>query len=280
MSTPILPFTGERFTPERAGGVAQQHWHRYAFARPLVAGKRVLDAACGEGYGSALLARHAASVLALDADAPTIAHARQRYGAPNLRFEIADVARLEHLAPASVDVVVCFGTLERVQAQDAVLAGFARLLTDDGVLLVSAPDRRVADDAAASAGVVAGRALYREEFEALLGRHFPRCRLYGQRLAVQSQIWVLDGGPGATQLITRHGQEFYAGIRDTPAVHVAVCAKRGEALAGLPTLSLFADAAPGNADGDAASGDPRPVEARIAALESELARLKAERAAE
>ncbi|MCW5579095.1 MAG: class I SAM-dependent methyltransferase, partial [Dokdonella sp.] len=76
-----LPFTGERFTPECVREIWYEHWHRYAFARGLVAGKRVLDAACGEGYGSALLAAVAGSVTGVDVDADAIAHARARYGA-------------------------------------------------------------------------------------------------------------------------------------------------------------------------------------------------------
>ena len=54
-------FTGERFMPGCSGEIAYEHWHRYAFARRFVGGKRVLDAACGEGYGSALLSTVASS---------------------------------------------------------------------------------------------------------------------------------------------------------------------------------------------------------------------------
>ena len=63
---PVLPFTGERYTPERGREIAYEHWHRYALARPLAAGRRVLDAACGEGYGSALQARIASRSPFLD----------------------------------------------------------------------------------------------------------------------------------------------------------------------------------------------------------------------
>ena len=76
-----LAFTGERFLPACTGEIAYEHWHRYAFARRFVAGKRVLDAACGEGYGSALLGEAAASVVGVDIDAAMLARARARIGA-------------------------------------------------------------------------------------------------------------------------------------------------------------------------------------------------------
>ena len=82
----VLTFTGERFTPEVRGPIWYEHWHRYAVAVPAAAGLRVLDAACGEGYGSALLARTAAHVVGLDVDAEAVAHARERYARANLRF--------------------------------------------------------------------------------------------------------------------------------------------------------------------------------------------------
>ncbi len=66
--TASLPFTGERFTPEARGAIWYEHWHRYCVVLPAVAGKRVLDAACGEGYGSALLARAASEVVGVDID--------------------------------------------------------------------------------------------------------------------------------------------------------------------------------------------------------------------
>lgn len=275
-ATPPLPFTGERFTPECVREIAYEHWHRYAFARALVAGKRVLDAACGEGYGAALLARQAASVLGIDADAAAVAHARARYGHPALRFEVADVTRLDHLPTDSIDVVVCFETLEHVEDHDALMSGFVRVLSERGVLVISTPDKAATTDATGVVNPHHVRELYREEFEALLDRYFPRRRSYGQRLAFHSQLWALDGGSGATQLVTQHGNDFLGGVREAPSYHVAVCAKRGDVLGGLPAMSLFADAAQSvYADYRDEVQRNRNAAAHIAHLEAELARLRA-----
>src|SRR5213593_900297 len=85
--TTIPEFTGERFVPSCSGEIAYEHWHRYAFARRFAAGKRVLDAACGDGYGTALLGTVAASVAGIDVDIATIDHARATYGDGNrIRF--------------------------------------------------------------------------------------------------------------------------------------------------------------------------------------------------
>ena len=82
-----LDFTGERFTPDCPREIWYEHFHRYVFAQALVTGKTVLDAACGEGYGSALLARTAASVVGVDLAAEAILHAKTRYcGFENLDF--------------------------------------------------------------------------------------------------------------------------------------------------------------------------------------------------
>src|SRR6266566_4861453 len=106
--TTIPEFTGERFLPSCSGEIAYEHWHRYAFARRFVAGKRVLDAACGEGYGSALLGEAAASVVGVDIDGPTIAHALTRYGnGGGVRFIEGSCTELP-LPDASIDVVVSF----------------------------------------------------------------------------------------------------------------------------------------------------------------------------
>jgi len=73
-----LEFTGERFIPGVPGEIWYEHWHRYHFAAPIVAGRNVLDIACGAGYGSALLARSAARVTGADISPAALDHARAK----------------------------------------------------------------------------------------------------------------------------------------------------------------------------------------------------------
>jgi len=133
-----LTFTGERFVPGVGGEIVYEHVHRYAYARRYADGKRVLDAACGEGYGSALLSREAATVVGVDDGAAAIAHARARYHAPNLAYVQGSVLALP-LADASVDLVVSFETIEHLGEQREMLAEFRRVLAPDGVLILTAP---------------------------------------------------------------------------------------------------------------------------------------------
>jgi len=241
-AAPSLAFTGERYHPEVPREMAYEHWHRYAFAMALARGRRVLDAACGEGYGSALLARTAASVLGVDVSAEAIAHARARYVAAGLRFEQGDVRRLDGVPDASIDLVVSFETLEHLAEHEELLAAFTRVLVPEGLVVISRPDRRTYTDLSGEQNPHHVRELYREAFEALLARHFARFRLYGQRVVTQSVLWRLDGGSGATTTYTQDGEDIFGGLRVLPMYHVAVCAKRGESLAGLPALSCFSDA--------------------------------------
>jgi SAM-dependent methyltransferase len=135
-----LPLTGERTVP----GVAEEnYWFRrhevaYCFAVPYVAGRRVLEVGCGEGYGAALLATAAASVVGVDYDALTAAHAATSY--PQARFVRANLAALP--APTgSVDAVVTLQVIEHVWNHSEFVRECLRVLRPGGTLLVSTPNR-------------------------------------------------------------------------------------------------------------------------------------------
>ena len=279
MADPILPFTGERYTPERDREIAYEHWHRYALARALAPGRRVLDAACGEGYGSALLARAGGQVLGVDIDPGAVAHARARYaGLAGLRFDTGDATALDALPDAGFDLIVSFETLEHVQAQERLLDGFVRLLAPGGLLLVSTPDKHTYTDLSGERNPHHVRELYRDEFEALLAARFPARRLYAQKLLFQSVLWTLDDAPGATLSLTQDGPGIRDGLAYAPMYYLAACARDPRQLPPLPALSLFGDAAESvYADYRDEVRRNRAAAAHIAHLEAELARLRGER---
>ena len=281
---PELEFTGERFTPECVREIWYEHWHRYAFAREFAHGKRVLDAACGEGYGSALLAGPAASVLGVDIADNAIAHARARYGVQtNLAFQRGDCTALE-VAAGSFDLITSFETLEHVQAQENLIAGFARALAPDGVLLVSSPDKHTYSDISGFRNEFHVRELYRDELLALLAPRFPHVRLYGQKLLFQSAIWAMDAAPRsvAATTIPSTGTGPAPGLDYAPLYFIAVCSR--QPLPAMPDLALFGDREESvyrHYNGEvrknmAAGGRIAELEAEIAALRQQLAKSKAQ----
>ncbi len=281
-SAQALEFTGERFTPECVREIWYEHYHRYAFAQPFARGKRVLDAACGEGYGAALVAAEALSVLGVDVSSEAIAHACSRYRLPQLRFEQADVTALDHLPGGSFDLILSFETLEHLHAQKTMLQGFRRLLAPGGLLLVSTPDKRNYSEIPQFNNEHHVRELYRHEFEALLEGIFPHRRLYAQKLLFQSALWAMDalqGQPEATTL--GHDGRLDAGLAYPPLYYIAACAL--QPLPPLPAMHLFGDAEESVyahyhheiRKNMAAGARIQELEAQLASAQSELAALRA-----
>ena len=121
---PPLQLTGERTLPDVP---EENYWYRrhlavYEWIGARVLGRRVLDMACGEGYGSEVLSRTAAAVVGVDANPEAHEHARLRYQRENLGFERGLVETFGE--PGSYDAVVFLQTIEHVQDPVAVLAHF------------------------------------------------------------------------------------------------------------------------------------------------------------
>jgi SAM-dependent methyltransferase len=137
---PPLELTGERTLPDVP---AENYWYRrhlavYEWIGARVAGARVIDMACGEGYGAEVLSRSAASVLGVDANPEAFEHAQLRYRRQNLSFERGMVEM--HGEPGVYDAVVFLQTIEHVQDPAGVLGHFRRLLRPGGVAYVSTPN--------------------------------------------------------------------------------------------------------------------------------------------
>ena len=242
-ATPALNFTGERFTPEVRGPIWYEHWHRYAFASEMVRDKRVLDAACGEGYGSFLLARTAAQVTGVDISVEAVAHASERYPLPNLKFMQGSVAELP-LPNASVDVVVSFETIEHLEAQSEMLVEFRRVLAPEGLLVISSPNRPIYNEAGAVENQFHVRELDRAELKALLDPAFPQQSWHAQRVLAQSALWAEDEEGLGAQYLALPADAVHTNTQPAPPVYfVVVCAATGVTMPVLPTLSLFDDGA-------------------------------------
>ncbi|HUP29731.1 MAG TPA: class I SAM-dependent methyltransferase [Usitatibacter sp.] len=239
-----LPFTGERFVPGTTGEIWVEHWHRYHFAARWAAGKRVLDVACGEGYGTALLARHAAQVTGVDVSPDAIGHAQREYaGVANARFVQASCTAIP-LPDASIDVAVSFETLEHIAEQEAFLDELARVLVPGGVLVLSCPNKLEYTDRRNFANEFHVKELYREELAALVAPRFPHAQWYGQRPTFYSLIAPerMDGA-GAQLVEVDEARPAEASAQLSAALYFMIVASRDPAAlaATPPALSVLAD---------------------------------------
>ena len=137
----MAEFTGERVIPGEVDvDLLNEHMARYTFAARLARGKRVLDAGCGAGYGSAELARAAEQVVGVDRAPEAIAFARAHYAGDNLSFEEASCEALPH-SDASFELVVAFEVIEHLADWRGFLREARRVLAPNGQLVVSTPNK-------------------------------------------------------------------------------------------------------------------------------------------
>lgn len=233
-----MEFTGERYVPTEAGEIRHEHLHRYAWCAHLVEGKDVLDIACGEGYGSAMLAKSARSVRGVDIADDAIAHARVAYSTVRgLEFLQGDAAQIP-LADKSVDVVVSFETIEHHDRHREMLSEIRRVLRPDGLLVISSPNRVVYSELAGHHNEFHVKELDFAEFDAVLKEQFGNIRYFGQRLAVGSSIFTLQGDEATESSVgalTDTGADVVerAASLDDPVYFIAVA---GAPAAGLSML--------------------------------------------
>ncbi len=242
-----LPFTGERFVPHSPiakGDMWYEHWHRYHYVLPLVAGKKVLDVACGEGYGSALMSRSAAEVSGADISAAAITHARALYAdRANVQYFEASCTQLpfDH---ASFDVVVSFETIEHIAEQAEFLDEIKRVLKPDGVLILSCPNKAEYSDKRGFTNEFHVKELYRGELESLLAPRFAKRRWLSQRNAFVSLIAPEDLANIGGETLTVSQTASDSPVAPLPALYdLVVAGNNGTAIDALPLrVSVFSDA--------------------------------------
>ena len=236
-----LTFTGERFTPECVREIWYEHYHRYAFAKRLIAGKTILDAACGEGYGSNILAETAKQVTGLDIDSESIEHASLRYKKNNLRFVQGSCADLP-FEDDSFDMVISFETLEHLEQQQEMLVEFSRVLKKDGILIISTPDKKHYSDATGFKNEFHVKELYKEEFKQLINSHWQHQTWYSQAMAFSSIMEKIDSKESlfATDILDQGKLETDKKML-TSMYYIVIAAQQQITLPQLPDLHLFAD---------------------------------------
>jgi GT2 family glycosyltransferase/SAM-dependent methyltransferase len=239
----LIEWTGERCVPWTGDlQVVYEHYHRYLLARPLVGGKRVLDLASGEGYGSALLAQTAAEVVGLEIDPPSVAHSQATYDVPGLSFVEGSMLDLSRYGDGAFDVITCFEALEHVVEHEELLSGVRRVLAEDGVFLTSTPDRLIYSDHLHQHNPHHVRELSIDEFRDLLGGFFPHVRYWGQSVAVGSLVQPVEADQSGGSLVLaleRDGDSWTARDAYAPTYYLAAASR--SPLPDLPAQSVLVD---------------------------------------
>ncbi len=241
----MIEFTGERFVPTEKGVIRQEHLHRYAWCQPLVKGRDVLDIASGEGYGSAMLAEGARSVIGVDVSHEAVAHAASNYsGIDNLKYVQGSASAIP-LADDSVDVVVSFETIEHLLEQEEMMGEIRRVLRSGGIMVMSSPNKEIYSDQAGYHNDFHVKELYFNEFSELVSRYFPAWYMSSHRMAVCSTITPCELDPSQRhyQALTDTGDKVEGRVADiADAVYYVVVAAADEALLPrLPASMLYAE---------------------------------------
>jgi SAM-dependent methyltransferase len=206
---PALSLTGERTLPDVP---AENYWYRrhlvvYRWIAERCGGLDVVDMACGEGYGTSVLADRAKSVTGVDANPEAFEHARLKYARPGVRF----VRDLVETYSEPCDAVVFLQTIEHVQNPGEILDHLRSMLRPGGTAYVSTPNvLTLAPEGAEKSGNPWHVKEYRsEEFRALCEQSFERVELLGlfharklwlHQLAIERAGWdALHARLGVTQ---------------------------------------------------------------------------------
>ncbi|MCL5023585.1 MAG: methyltransferase domain-containing protein [Nitrospirae bacterium] len=242
-----LEFTGERVIPGKVEkDLYQDHLARYLFAARCVKGKRVLDFGCGAGYGAEVLRKAGASkVTGIDISPEAVAYARSNYAGNGIEFVIGD-CRNAPFPARGFDVVVSFEVLEHIEDQTSYLSEVRRLLTPEGIFIVSTPNKKTyTDERQVPKSLFHRKEFYLDDLRAFLEKQFPFVEIYGQcrteGVLIKRQA---REDKGLRNLKDLNGDVQIAqdaegsGFPESSQYFIAVCGE-GLSIAALPKDSFF-----------------------------------------
>ncbi len=211
-------WTGERLETFIFSETTIEHLHRYALAMELAKGKKVLDIASGEGYGSNLLSQYASHVTGVDIDAPTVDHAKIKYNKQNLVFKTGSVENIP-CVDHEFDVVVSFETIEHIADHQKMLSEIKRVIKADGILIISTPDKKNYSDKINYQNPHHVKELYREEFVSLLNDHFNNVQIADQQISNSS---LISSDPqNGLDIFDGDFEKINAGVKPEPVYFIA-----------------------------------------------------------
>lgn len=252
----MVEFTGERVIPGQVEpDLFNEHFARYAFAARLARQKRVLDVACGSGYGAAELAAVARNVTAIDVSPEAIQYAAEHYPQANLDFRVASAHSLP-FPDLTFDLVVSFELIEHLENYRELLSEVRRVLAPNGQFIVSTPNRLYYEETRGLAGPNPFHVHEFDftEFHEALKEFFPHVSFFVQNHSDTILIQPLEPTTGAEVKI-----EPSAADPETSHFFLAVCALSSQL--GSPTYLYLPKAA----------NVLREREKHIALLEQEMA---------
>ena len=212
-------FMHERYVPGTWSKLAEyEHLPRYVFAKTMAEGARVLDFGCGTGYGTAILAESAQSVLGVDIDTSALQWASENHLSPKLKFEQrSDLG--EGLPKESFDIITCFEVIEHVDGptQMDLVRSLSRLLAPNGKLIISTPNPEVTANYGENPYHL--REMTQEQFEELLSPDFKYVRIFQQW--VRPSVSIVRGAPFHPPFVYGDSTGAVA-----PLAYVAICSNQ------------------------------------------------------
>ena len=169
---------------------AQGHLDRYRFASQFLKERvKVLDAACGSGYGTEILSERAFEVSGVDLSEHGLNYANAHHKKFNNKFLLADLQNPFPFESGYFDMVVSFETLEHVVGQEDVIKEFYRVIRPGGLMVISTPDRDTFINKNIPENIFHVRELNKKEFLELLGKYFQVREIYGQGKLIAMPSW-------------------------------------------------------------------------------------------
>lgn len=169
------------------------HREFYLWAKDRVAGKNVLEAGCGEGYGASILAQSAKKVVGMDRKQELMAHAKHRYPETNLDFLVMDCEELA-FQQGTFDVIVSIEVLEHLENYQAFMLEAFSILNPGGIFICATTNAQITFKK--PDGSPLNRNHFQEftpeEFVDVLGKYYDNITVLGENIRPKTEEYLLN----------------------------------------------------------------------------------------